>query len=370
MNTVEPYAFIITFLLGGVILIGLFVIAIIFKSRDLGISRYLLAIALLGLTQHLITYLLFTTQLIREWPHLFGVGYPLLFLVGPCFYLFICSYGNQAFRIRSKHLLHLLPFVAISVLYLPLFFGTLERKIAIIDFYYEILPEGPVSFNFWFQASVHLLIILAYAVIAWIHLHRSDRQNTVLLKRITLLLILLVISEIFVQTGFLLTGVSAITTEIVLAGLMSITLLMLGFWIVDMKQIVPLLQTKKYKTSPLSPSKAVEIKREIQHFLEQEEPYLNPNLKIADLSEALGIPAHHISQVLGEELNTNFYDIINRYRITRAQELLQSDLLSRISIQAIGQECGFSSKTSFYRAFKKVTNMTPTQFIEWDKRAR
>ena len=364
MNTVEPYAFIITFLLGGVILIGIFVIVLILKSRALGISRYFLAIALFGLTQQLVTYLLFTTQLIREWPNLLGVGYPLLFLVGPCIYFFVRSYADQKFVLKKIYLLHLLPFAAVLVIYFPLLFGPTERKLALIDFYYELLPIGPVTFSFWFQASAHLLLILAYTSASWYYLQKMDKKNAVLLKRIAALLIALIIAELIVQTGFLLTGTSTITTEIVLAGLMSIALLMLGFWIVDMKQIVPAIKTKKYKTSPLSPSQADQIKRAIKIHLENEEPYLNPNLKIADLAMAIGIPAHHVSQVLGEELNTSFYDIINHYRVTRAKELLQSDLLSKISVQAIGQECGFSSKTSFYRAFKKVTDMTPMQFVE------
>ena len=89
MNSIEPFAFVITFLLGGVILLGFFIVLVVLKSASLKQSRYFLAISMIGLIQHLVTYLLFTTGLIKQWPHLFGVGYPLLYLVGPTFYLFV-----------------------------------------------------------------------------------------------------------------------------------------------------------------------------------------------------------------------------------------------------------------------------------------
>ncbi len=364
VNTVEPYALVITFLLGGVILVGAFVIVVILRSRGLSLSRYYLAICLFGLIQHLFTYLLFTTQLIREFPHLLDIGYPLLFLVGPSFYFFVRSYAEEGFGIKKVHFLHLLPFFLILGFSIPSYFGPLEDKLALINYYYDVLPSGPVSLGQWFQTSLHSILIFLYSMAAWIYLRKKDRLNASLLKRITALIVFLAIAEIGLQTGLLWSGASAITTEIVLSGLMSVVVLMLGFWIVDMKQIAPVLQSKKYKTSPLSEFQSNYIKEEIRKYLEREEAYLKPDLKIADLSRAIDIPTHHISQVLGEQLNTNFYDIINSYRVEKAQHLLRSDRLNKISVQAIGQECGFSSKTSFYRAFKKVTQMTPMQFAE------
>lgn len=363
MSSVESYAFIITFILGGVVLIGSFVIAVILGNKSLGVPRFLLAITLLGLIQQLITYMLFTTQLIIQWPHLLGLGYPLIFLVGPCFYFFVRSYRKPEFQFKLIHLFHLLPFFLFTFLSFPLYLSSAEEKMLVVEYYYNILPDGPVTVGEWLKAGLHHLLILIYAFMSWVYLFKNDQKNARLLKRIAILLVFLALAEVLLQTGFLLTGASAVTTEIVLSGIMSVTILVIGFWIVDLRQISPLPPSRKYKTSPLSSSSSAKIKTEILHYLGSQEAYLNPSLKIADLASAIGYPAHHVSQVLGEQMNTNFYDIINRYRVEKAQELLQSDRLNKISVQAIGQECGFSSKTSFYRAFKKVTNMTPMQFV-------
>ncbi|MBQ4820397.1 AraC family transcriptional regulator [Aquimarina sp. MMG016] len=364
MNSIEPFAFVITFLLGGVILLGCFIIMVILKSISLKYSRYFLAVSLFGLVQHLVTYLLFTTQLIKQWPHLFGVGYPLLFLVGTTFYLFIKSYGVPSFKLSKIDYLHFLPFTVMFIYYLPRYFDTTEEKLSIIKYYYDILPESGVSFSNWFMSSLHLLLLLGYSLVSLFLLYKKDRKNGILLKRFSLLLIILSAFEIVLQTGFLLTGASAITSEIILSSLMSVTILLLGYWIVDIKQVLPVLEGKKYKTSPLSKIQSKTIQKEIKTYIETDRPFLNANLKIADVASAINIPSHHISQVLNEEMNTNFYEMINYHRIEKAKEMLCSGALEKLSVQAIGQECGFSSKTSFYRAFKKATLKTPTAYIK------
>ncbi|WP_299211538.1 helix-turn-helix domain-containing protein [uncultured Aquimarina sp.] len=366
MNSIESFAFVITFLLGGVILIGCFIMLIILKSTLLKLSRFFLALTLFGLVQHLVTYLLFTTQLIKQWPHAFGVGYPFLLLVGPSFYLFIRSYGEAEFKLQWLDVLHILPFVGMVSMFIPRYFGSTEAKLELINYYYEVLPNGIVSFSVWFQNSLHLLLLLVYAVVSFLYVYRKDKKNSILLKRFSILLATLAILELLIQTGFLLSGAPAITAEIVLSSLMSITVLLLGYWIVDIKQVLPILEGGKYKTSPLSETRSNEIQKQIEMYFAEQESYLNPNLKIGDLAKDLGIPSHHISQVLSEQMNLNFYELINSHRITKAKEMLRSGALNKLSVQAIGEECGFSSKTSFYRAFKKMTRMTPTEFLKYE----
>ncbi|NER14426.1 helix-turn-helix domain-containing protein [Leptobacterium flavescens] len=363
MNSIESFSFIVTFFLGGIILIGIFILSVVLRSSGLGFSRYFLAFIIFGLIQHLFTYLLFTTELIKQWPHLFGLGYPLLFLVGPAFYFFVRSYGDSSFRFKPVYLIHILPFLIMFVFYLPLHFQGIEEKQKLIDYYYNILPQGGVSFTDWFLASLYMLLLFAYAVGSFVYLHRKDKKNSILLKRISLLLILLAFLDLLLQTGFLLSGASAITSEIVLSGVLSISILLLGYWIVDIKQVLPLGDKNKYRTSPLSDEQSRQIQKRIRNAIEGEELYLNPNLKIGDLAKAIETPSHHISQVLNHSMQAGFYDIINKYRVDRARELLCSATLEKLSIQAIGEECGFNNKASFYRAFKKHTQMTPSEYI-------
>ncbi len=165
------------------------------------------------------------------------------------------------------------------------------------------------------------------------------------------------------QTGFIVQGTSAIISEIVLASLLAITILLLGYWVVDIRALAPLAKGK-YETSPLTQKESTTIQQNLVDKINEEQLYLNPKLKINDIARAIHTPSHHISQVLNRNMHTNFYDFINEYRIIEAKKMLLNGALKKLSIQAIGLECGFNNKTSFYRAFKKFTGKTPSEVIK------
>jgi len=363
MDNLGSSSFILTFLLGGTILIGLFIILILLKSKSLKTSRFFLAAMLFFLLLYLETFLLFTTQIIKQLPNLLGIGYPTLFLLGPAFYFFIISFNKENFRFKKLAVLHLIPFVIILIIQMPFYFESLTYKQAVIDYYYKNLPTNEFALNEWFRASMHMLLLLIYTIISLRYLNKKDKTNSLILKKISWALIILSVSYIVLQTGFLITGISAIIAEIVLGSILAITILLLGYWIVDIKAVLST-YSDKYKTSPLSEKKVKEIEDKLMKTLSDERLYLNPKLKIRDLSTVTGIPSHHISQVLNERMRKSFYDFINDYRINDAKIMLLNGIISKLSIQAVGEECGFSNKTSFYRAFKKNTGTTPNEFMK------
>ncbi|WP_445721696.1 helix-turn-helix domain-containing protein [Flavobacterium sp.] len=90
--------------------------------------------------------------------------------------------------------------------------------------------------------------------------------------------------------------------------------------------------------------------------------YLNPNYSLEKLSSELKMSISLLSQIINSENENNFSDYINRLRIEKAKELLASPEFNHYTIISIGLECGFNSKSTFYLAFKKFTNTTPTEF--------
>jgi AraC-like DNA-binding protein len=183
------------------------------------------------------------------------------------------------------------------------------------------------------------------------------------LKKFCRLFLALAVLYLVLQSGFLISGTALITSEIILSVLMAIVVLLLGYWVLDISQLFPAVSNlKKYQTSPLSEEQSNSIQRALIKAMEEQELYLNPRLKIADMAKSLQVPSHHLSQVLNDQMQMNFYQLINSYRIARSKKLLRTDRVQQISIQGIGYDCGFSNKTSFYRAFKKLTGMTPAEF--------
>jgi AraC-like DNA-binding protein len=101
--------------------------------------------------------------------------------------------------------------------------------------------------------------------------------------------------------------------------------------------------------------------------MEREQPYLNPKLKLADASAAIKYPQAKISQVLNQNLKTNFTDFINKYRVNEFKKRAQSDSNHQYTLTALSEMCGFNSRSSFFHVFKKITDQTPLEFLKESK---
>ena len=119
-------------------------------------------------------------------------------------------------------------------------------------------------------------------------------------------------------------------------------------------------KTPKYETSSLTSEAIQPLLDGLLKYMEQEKPYLNPDLNYEHFLEKLDISRHHFSQILNDNLQQNFFDFINAYRINEAKQMLQQH--PKMTVLEILYAVGFNSKSSFNTAFKKATQLTPTQY--------
>ena len=103
---------------------------------------------------------------------------------------------------------------------------------------------------------------------------------------------------------------------------------------------------------------------ELKQYMEEEKPYLNAELKIADLAQHVHHPTSEISQVLNQDLNQSFSDFVNRYRVKEVKKLMEDKAYEKFTLVAIAEKSGFNSKTSFYRIFKNETGKTPADYLK------
>ncbi len=118
----------------------------------------------------------------------------------------------------------------------------------------------------------------------------------------------------------------------------------------------------KYEKSALTSARAETYLAKLRQIMAAEKLYAQSELKLADLAEKLDLSPHHLSQIINEKLGQNFFDFINHYRITAAQQWLEDPAKQNYTILSIALEVGFNNKASFNSAFKKHTGMTPSQF--------
>jgi AraC-like DNA-binding protein len=99
-------------------------------------------------------------------------------------------------------------------------------------------------------------------------------------------------------------------------------------------------------------------------LIQNERPYLDPQVNLPSLANKIGLSVHELSYVLNAGVGKNFYQFINEYRIAEAKNLLQECGQSNYDMQEIGIRAGFNSKTTFYTAFRKSIGLTPKQYME------
>ena len=95
--------------------------------------------------------------------------------------------------------------------------------------------------------------------------------------------------------------------------------------------------------------------------MEEVRSYRNPDISLETLAQQLNISSKHLSQVINES-GQHFYDLINQYRIEEAKHLLKEQ--NGDNILQIAYRTGFNSKPTFNAAFKKMTGMTPSEYIK------
>ena len=100
----------------------------------------------------------------------------------------------------------------------------------------------------------------------------------------------------------------------------------------------------------------------IKNHIENHNRYLDSAFSLEVLASETKMSTSKVSNIINNHSNFNFSDYINQFRIEKAKTLLLEPKYNDYNIEAIGFECGFNSKSAFYMAFKKFTNLTPTEF--------
>lgn len=116
----------------------------------------------------------------------------------------------------------------------------------------------------------------------------------------------------------------------------------------------------KLKNNKIHSKKSEVLVSQLNSIMLNEKLFTNPDIKLSEVAKIINISAHELSKLINDNLHKNFTDYINEYRIEEAKQLIQDNSL--YTIEAIGNQSGFNSKSAFYKAFKKITNTTPAKF--------
>jgi len=105
------------------------------------------------------------------------------------------------------------------------------------------------------------------------------------------------------------------------------------------------------------------IEHRLNDLLSTEKPFLRHGYSLKQLADDIDISLHYLSAFINQHYAVNFNDFINRYRIFHCIEKLINGEWKQKKLEAISDESGFSNRNTFRMAFKKVTGLSPSEYL-------
>ena len=350
-----------------------YILAFYFLFSKTKIEQRFFGLLLIVVALNLTEYAFTLSRLFVKFPHIILSTYPLLFLMGPFYYLNIRKLAGDT--ITFKSVLHFIPAILMFLFMIPFYAQDGDTK---LNSYLSSIdlenPEfSPSQFIYIFLHFLHLSI---YVFFSWklikltIKTFKESSSNNnveiaVYLKKITKLFIGFLIVFLTMLVFMLFLKKYSVQFDYVVVLVLSGIIYFIGYATLRQPNRLLSNQTKentKYATSSLSPDIIEELKTRLDSFMLNEKPYINGELKISELADKLDIPPHHLSQLINQEYGTNFFDYINRFRIDEAKRMLADNQYKNEKIFAIAIDSGFNNKASFNRVFKRHTGLSPSEF--------
>lgn len=296
------------------------------------------------------------------------------YLLTPLFYLYVCSVCYSDFKLEKKHLWHLLPFVIGNLVMTPRFY--LGSREVLEEVFKNLIHTREVVFM---HISMHVqsiyyyvmsIVVLRRAKNIFFENHSDNAIQTynwlyqIVIFWIGIFSIAIiknilkysdVEAEVFSNSQVILVfAILLITCWYILKALNNPDL----FKGVDSK----LKLTKELLEETKDKNENQEFIENLKVFMNEEKPFLNPSLSISNLAHQMKISPRELSIAINHNLNQHFFDFVNEYRIEMAMNLLTDKSKPKLTVLEILYDVGFNSKSSFNTAFKKHTQLTPTQF--------
>jgi len=352
-------------------LIGFFVVLmfIIRKKKDkvanvlLGLFVFIHSFFIIHIGLYSMNYTLYV-------PHTQSMSTIFSFLYGPLLYFYFRRI-KTGYNFVWRDVLHLLPTILLIILFIPIYALPEVEKLKVMlgvgqydthPFLFQVTAGKMVSLLIYGFFTVKLFLSMKKATSAedYIPIYRWQRNIVIFHVAYTIFYCVygfLIINAVW--TGFMfhmqLIMLSSLVLYVAYVSYVSPKVL-LGYQLEA--------SFLKYKNSGLTPSYSVELKSQVQKLLDEEKIYRDNNINLDILAERLGTTRHSASQVINEHFNFNFFELINYYRIQEAMNILKKDKLREKNIIDIAYEVGFNNKVTFNKSFKKINQVTPSQYVK------
>ncbi|MEO0570162.1 MAG: AraC family transcriptional regulator [Bacteroidota bacterium] len=304
-------------------------------------------------------------------------------LLAPLIYFYVKSVLQPNFRLRRNHLWHFLPWILFFVTKMVILgydasqpgFADNQNGYLVINFQWKYL--NPVVSFF---SAAQMLLYLAFSFQLYYRYKNEIQQffSNLTKKELSwIFTVLLVYSFLFVY-GLVQFFINDIVVELSwtqkwwIEFLSAVTLLYLGVkgyftdfgFLKDFESDTVASNTGIKGAPAADASELNNRKSTLEKLFSEEQLFLDPELNLAQLSERLQMNRTEVSEIINAGFGKNFNDFVNTYRIDQFKQRLQQGDNKRLSLVGLAFDCGFNSKATFNRVFKKEVNLTPTEYLK------
>lgn len=344
--------------------------------------HFFLACLFISIILYYLPFLLSNTKLLQHVPYILKSGIIFYFMTPGFLNLYLKSFLTKSFYLKKKHLLYLIaPFIAFLDY---LFFhiqnsSQLDEIVKMIEsnsiYIYRL--EGFIPFE------INILLRFFYILPFAIYLIRltinqskkpfltSEDKKTFTFIRYLLFALIYAYINFFSALVLPLLGDKIDFTDSLNSGMITIAggfILFISMSILLSPEILFDLKEKQKKVGKMikeSDEESNEMLNAIESKMIEEKFYLKENFSSQDVLVHFEITRNKLDELLTHIKGMSFVDWLNTLRIEYAKNLLINN--NKYTIDAISSMSGYSSRSAFYAAFKKVTNITPTEFIRQAK---
>lgn len=334
------------------IILGIY---LLFLTRKKSIPNYFLGCLLLALSIRIgkSVFVHFNPGLAKIY---LQIGLSGCFLIGPMLYYFVKSTIEQPSQLPKKWKVHIGILLGIILLG-----GILFPYASNIPLWNKYIIRG--IYLVWLLYII-VSIITAKHLFAKLFNKNAAVRNSLKVPEKWLLTI--VGANVVIALSFFLAAVLPRPCNIYFSGSLIFSFILYAVIIVLLKRKKP--DEVLYPAQARNPSKKVNddnaaaVLGKLEQVMAEQEIYKNPNLTLSELAKAVNISGHQLSQLLNDKVGKNFTSYINEYRINKACAMIAAN--HPFSLEAIGYEVGFNSKSTFYTAFRKLKATTPSLYKE------
>ena len=363
---------------------ALFFAALLIVKKRRTLCDSVMSFWLILLFLHLLVIYCKHLGLYEDYPHLIGSTQSLIFIYGPMLYFYVDNYISNLPGFRKKYFYHLIPFIVYNLYLLPFYLQSGNDKLASMS---NENPPGDWPDVIFYLLKVIVIPFYVLLILFTLRKHKNNLQyyfsnfeHRDLMWVRYLVGSIAVIGVLVIFTGIAKMGSNSILTadseQFVLAAT-SIWIFGLGFYAVKQTSIFvdvtydlqrpvagPSEATKTYRTGRLKKLEEDNFQDRLNQYLDKDKPYLKSRLTIDQLAEALEVSTHELSLYLNEALNQSFFDLINKHRVEEFIRRMQDPANANYTLLGIAMDCGFNSKASLNRIFKKYTGKSPSEYYK------